>query len=170
MFSSEFNTFWVYEKVGFPLTISEKAKCRWYQISYPSHTGSNECWGKFWGQFVPEQLFSFTQNNCMQLWHQAVCVFRMASPKDTLRAQRPVGLSLESAWLIPRQERIFPKWGENKPRVLFSLPKHFPGWQTITKKTLRWKRQKILQKMLSFWMLCSVPWFFMIKRKSFTRN
>lgn len=80
----------------------------------PFHTGSNAYWGKFWGQFVPKQLvpkqlFSLTQNNCMQLWHQAVCVFRMASPKDTLRAQRPVGLSLESAWLIPRQERIFPK-------------------------------------------------------------
>lgn len=60
-FSLRFNISLVYEKFFFfffSLTISEKNKCRWYQMSCPSHTGSNECWGKFWGQFVPEQLFS----------------------------------------------------------------------------------------------------------------
>lgn len=139
------------KKAGFfPLTISGKAKCRWYQIFHPSHTGSNECWGKFWGQFVPEQLFSLAQNNCIQLWHEAVRVFRMASPKDTPRAQGPVGLSLVSIWLIPRQERIFPKWGEGKPRVPFSLPRHFPGWQTKTQKKGQMERTKSFAKNLRF--------------------
>lgn len=92
----------------------------------------------------------------------------MASTKDTPRAQRPVGLSLVNAWLIPQQKKDFPKVRRKETQNSIFIVQTSPRLTNKNwKKTQIWDG-KALQNM--FWILYSVPWFLMTKWKTFTRN